>query len=198
MTDVAQISEVRLLGPALPGGDGRSLWVARLSARLDQRLQPNGDFMRNASLRVLSEAGEAREGYKAVTDHRLDWKKTVALRDPRLIALAVRPEPAWYGALYLESSFGGENSFAHSIAITSPKPVDPLGAYALATAAPLLEKGRWPEKHSPEIETPPLRLAEGRDRHSHRRTCRLGPVARLGTGQTDPHRRSDPNPVGWR
>jgi hypothetical protein len=195
MTDVAQIGEVRLLGPALPGGDGRSLWVAHLTARLDQRLQPNGNFMRNASLRVLSEASEAREGYKAVTDHRLDRSKAVALRDPRLIALAVRPDPAWFSALFLEASSSGENNFASSHAISSPVPADPLGSYALATAAPLLEQGCWPGKESPEIETPPLRLGEGGIDIAISQKSDPGLWRALGLGE--PTDAGDPIPILW-
>jgi hypothetical protein len=150
------------------------LWVANVAAdKVDH--DPDGGFIRNASMRVISETAAPRPGYR--TDEPRP-ANSLSFHDPRILQVAVAGQLGRHGEGATDENYRGlkigatakaEGAEAKSdFALTfAPDGTSPL---AIVLAAPASEDaGRWPDKAGEEIETPPLQLLVGEVRMSVQR-----------------------------
>lgn len=170
----AKIRTVRLVGPQLSPEIGATpakyLWVADLSTDLRRKLQSQGGFVANPSLRVLTQSAEARQSYVI----RKDANETVALYDPLMFQLAVRGNPEYGGTLRFVADVEGQNALASSISVAA-FPAAPQ-SFSQVVATTLAPGGRWPDKSSSHIETAPLSLTLGTVEVAVRNESGLGDI----------------------
>lgn len=149
---VTTIRTIRLAGPRLDARGARYLWVADLAADLvhfTKSVAPDGGFVRNPSLRILTEVAEPRD-YIPVQG----GKDKVLFRDPLLFQAAVRGEAGHHGVLRLKAGLDGGPAgipVSHSAVALSPD----APVFDIITTATLAPNGAWPskEKHKGAAST---------------------------------------------